>query len=144
MEVLSKLKLQSDNYSEANRALIRRKRELGYTSEVEELVKSRLKLVHCDAFELMGILNNRLRVFEEDACSSLHTSRSVAASIANDEQLEETRLCTQLGSNNHPGENLTLSKELGTYGGVKPVRHERDDPPAVLKPDIPAVVPNCH
>ena len=31
VEAISKLKIQSDNYSEANRALVKRKRELGYT-----------------------------------------------------------------------------------------------------------------
>ena len=38
VEVISKLKVQSDEYSEANRALIRRKRELSYSNEVDELV----------------------------------------------------------------------------------------------------------
>ena len=102
VEAISKLKIQSDNYSEANRALVRRKRELGSTNEVEELVASRLKLVHGDAFEAVEILNNRLRVLGEDACSSLHTKGSVAASIVNDDKLEEAQLCTQLGSNDHP------------------------------------------
>ena len=88
-----------------------------------------------DAFEAVGILNNRLRVLGEDACSSLHTKGSVGASIANDEQLEETQPCTQLGSRDHPGGNISLSDELGACGGVKPVRHERDEP------DISAVVP---
>ena len=60
MEAISKLKIQADNYSEANRALVKCKREFGYTSEVEELVASRLKLIHGDAFEAVAMLNNRL------------------------------------------------------------------------------------
>ena len=71
VEAISKLKIQSDNYSKANRTLVRRKRELGYTNEVEELVASRFKLVHADAFEAVGILNNRIKVLGEVACSEL-------------------------------------------------------------------------
>ena len=69
---------------------------MGYTNEVEEFVESQLKLVHGDAFKAVEILKNRLRVLWENACSSLHTKGSVAASIANDEKIEEAQLCAQL------------------------------------------------
>ena len=93
---------------------------MGYTNEVEELVASRLKLVHGDAFEAVEILNNRLRILGQDTCSSLHTKGSVAASILNDEKLKEGQLCTQLGSNDHLGENSPPSNELGAREGAKP------------------------
>ena len=93
------------------------------------MVTSRLNLIHGDAFEAVAMLNNRLEFLGEDAYSGLHAGGSVTASIANVEQLEEAQLCTQLGSNDFPGENPPPSNELGAREGAKPARHERDDAP---------------
>ena len=141
VEAISKLKIQSDNYSEANPCTCKTQ-ELGYTSEVEGLVASRLKLVHRDAFEAVEILNNRLRVLGEDACSSLHTKGSIATLIVHDDNVEEAQLCTQLESNDHPGENPPPSNELGAHGGAKPARPKGDDLPQLLKPIFPRLSPN--
>ena len=59
---IASLKIKTRNYEVANHPLVTRRKQTGHVHEAEQLVESRLNIVHPDSYEAVKLLNSRLVV----------------------------------------------------------------------------------
>ena len=65
------LKSNSKKYETVNHDLASRKKQNGNVLESDQLIKTRLNIVHRDTYDAVKLLNSRLIALDQDTCSSI-------------------------------------------------------------------------
>ena len=81
---ISSLKTKTKNYEAANHALVTRRRYIGHVHEADQLVESRLDVLHRDSYQLVKFPNSRLVTLGYERCSSSHVSNMSENRFAQD------------------------------------------------------------
>ena len=88
-DFITSLKTKTKNYEVANHALIIRRRHIGNTHEADQLVESRLEIVHRDSYQVVKLLNSRLVTLGYERCSSLNLSNTSEHGLVQDNNNKE-------------------------------------------------------
>ena len=71
---IASLKTKTKNYEVTNHALVTRRSHTGHVHEAEQLVESKLDIVHRDSYQAVELPNSRLVRLGHEEGSSLHVS----------------------------------------------------------------------
>ena len=81
---ITSLKIKTKNYEVANHALVNSRRQTGHVHAAEQLIESRLDIVHRDAYQAVKLFSSRLVTLGHERCSSLQISNTSEDRFARD------------------------------------------------------------
>ena len=81
---ITSLKTKTKNYEVVSHALVTRRKQTGYAHDAEQLIESRLDMIHRDSYQAVKLLHSRLVTLGHEQYSSLHVSNTSEDGFARD------------------------------------------------------------